>query len=466
MAMEINGKTKVCALIGHPAEHTLSPLMHNTLAKRLGIDMVYTAFDVEEADLADAIRGAYALGIHGLNITVPHKQAAMEHCVSVSDAARRIGAVNTLVRGRKKDGYTGDNTDAPGLKRALLAEGITVSGEDVIVIGAGGAARAVLMVCAAEKAKRIWLLNRTVERADRLAAEIAGATGYNRIEVMSVADHERIRLRAGHKAVCFQCTGVGMYPLTENAPIEDAAFFDKVSVVFDLIYRPQETRFMRMAREAGCTAYNGLKMLLYQGIESFERWFDVTVDDETAGEALEVIERNLTEKKTIVLTGFMGSGKSTIARLLSDLLDERLLDLDSEIEQRVQTTISDIFAVRGEEAFRAIESRILQEVARTEQPPFILSTGGGVPLRDANRKLMRELGTVVYLKTSPEEVFRRVQGDDSRPLLQTDDPFGTIESLGREREEYYRLVADFTIVTDGREPEDIAGEIVSKVFPE
>ena len=221
---------------------------------------------------------------------------------------------------------------------------------------------------------------------------------------------------------------------------------------------------MKEAAARGAVTHNGLRMLLYQGVAAFEHWFDVQVTKDMIEEVYQEMRHHLTDKKTIILTGFMGSGKTTIARLLSEMLDEPLIDLDTEIEQRVKTTIEDIFAVRGEEAFRDIETRILKEIASADRLPFILSTGGGVPLREENRKTLRETGTVVYLKTSPEVVYQRTLGDDSRPLLQTDNPLETIIAMEKERDACYRSAADVTIVTDTYSPEEVADRIIKKVF--
>lgn len=142
----MDAKTELCCLIGRPVEHSLSPLIHNTLAQRMGINMAYTAFCVEDADVAEAVKGAYALGVRGMNVTVPHKRAVMECLTDVDPLAAKIGAVNTLVRA--EGGFKGYNTDITGLDRELREAGIEIGGRSVIILGAGGASRAITYLCA------------------------------------------------------------------------------------------------------------------------------------------------------------------------------------------------------------------------------------------------------------------------------------------------------------------------------
>ena len=156
---EISGKTVLCALLGNPTEHSLSPLIHNSLAEAIKTDMAYTTFCVENDRLGEAVAGAYALGIKGMNVTVPYKEAVMEHLVGVDPIAKAIGAVNTLVR--TDGGYYGYNTDILGFIRELNEFGFDIKDRDVVIFGAGGVARAICFACAKEGASRIFILNRT-----------------------------------------------------------------------------------------------------------------------------------------------------------------------------------------------------------------------------------------------------------------------------------------------------------------
>lgn len=275
--MEINGRTRTCGLIGNPVEHTLSPLIHNTLAERLGQQLVYVPFHVEPGRLAEAVKGAEALNILGMNVTVPYKSEVIACLAKVDDLARNIGAVNTLVR--TEGGYKGYNTDMEGLYRAMQSEGIRIAEERIILLGAGGAARAVAWLCVAKGAERVYLLNRTLDRAETVAAEVNTSAGREAVRPMKLAEYEQI---PEGKYLAIQGTSVGLSPNDEDVVIADAAFYEKVHTGFDLIYNPWETKFMRLVKAHGGKAYNGLKMLLYQGIIAYELWNGVKVSEKDA----------------------------------------------------------------------------------------------------------------------------------------------------------------------------------------
>ena len=285
--MEINGKTKLMGIIGNPIEHTMSPVIHNTIAELTGENMAYLAFPVKE-DVEAAIKGAYVLGIQGMNVTVPYKSDVIEHLVSIDEQAGIIGAVNTLVR--VEGGYKGYNTDLPGLYRAMGSEGIEVKGAEVIILGAGGAARAAAFLCAFYQAKKVYILNRTLEKAVNVAEEVKEKTGFSDIIPMELGDYSKI---PGNGYLVLQATKVGLYPNVDETPMEDKAFFEKAAVVYDLIYTPEETKFMRLSRENGAEAYNGLKMLLYQGIAGYEMWNQTSVPEEVVEKVYEKLQQKV-----------------------------------------------------------------------------------------------------------------------------------------------------------------------------
>lgn len=275
--MIIDGKTRTCGLIGNPVEHTLSPVIHNTLAERLGHNMVYVPLLVEEGKLADAVKGADALNLLGMNVTVPYKSEVIASLQDIDTLAENIGAVNTLVK--VKGGYKGYNTDMEGLYRAMDSEGIRIEGEDIILLGAGGAARAVAYLCASKGAKKVYLLNRTIEKAQMVAGEVNRTIGRDVIVPMKLGDYTKLPDR---KFLAIQGTSVGLSPNVEDVVIADQAFYQKIHTGFDLIYSPWETRFMRLVKENGGVSYNGLKMLLYQGIIAYELWNGVQIAEEDA----------------------------------------------------------------------------------------------------------------------------------------------------------------------------------------
>lgn len=283
--MTIDGYTRTCGLIGNPVEHTLSPFIHNTLAKKLSHNLVYVPFHVEEGKVLSAVQGAYALNLLGLNVTVPYKSQVMEALLETDELAEKIGAVNTLVR--MEGGFKGYNTDMPGLYRAMNSEGIQIEGQEIILLGAGGAARAVALLCASKNASKVYLLNRSIEKAQAVAGEVNEKTGKNVILPMSLSDYHQL---PDQKFLAIQATSVGLYPDTGRAVIEDDAFYQKIHTGYDLIYKPSHTRFMQLVQKQGGKAYHGLKMLLYQGIIAYELWNDIAVSEEMAAEVYEVLK--------------------------------------------------------------------------------------------------------------------------------------------------------------------------------
>lgn len=273
--IKIDGKTATCGLIGNPVEHTMSPAIHNTLAKLMGHSLVYVPFLVDQGKLEAAVQGAKALHIKGLNVTIPYKTDVMDYVVELDPLAKQIGAVNTLVEA--DGGYKGYNTDMPGLYRAMTSEGIEIEGQNIIVLGAGGAARAVCFLCAFHNAKKIYLLNRTVDKARKIAEEVNNYLGWSMIEPMALADYDKL---PNEKMLAIQATSVGLAPNDDQVVIEEPAFYERVHTGYDLIYRPLETKFMKCVKASGGKAFHGLKMLLYQGVIAYELWNQVSVSEE------------------------------------------------------------------------------------------------------------------------------------------------------------------------------------------
>lgn len=263
----VSGKSKICGVMGCPIEHSLSPLMHNFYSERTGTDLIYAPFLVEPGRLKDAVSGAYALGFVGMNVTVPHKQEVMKYLAELDEAAKTIGAVNTLVR--MEGGFKGYNTDAAGFKRVMKESGIPVKDRSCILIGAGGAAMAAAFVLAEEGAEKVYVLNRSIDKARRLSQAIHAH--FNRscfipVELDAYRDIQETSMLA------VQTTSLGMHPDTEHALLEDSAFYKRIQTAIDIVYNPSETKFMRYVRQAGGRAIGGLPMLLYQGAMAYELW--------------------------------------------------------------------------------------------------------------------------------------------------------------------------------------------------
>ncbi len=280
--MKIDGYTRVCGVMGNPVEHTMSPAIHNTLAQALGENLVYVPFHVPEGHAGDAVRGAYALNLLGMNVTVPYKRDVVPFLKEIDPLAETIGAVNTLVR--TEGGFKGYNTDMPGLYRAMSEDGVGIEGEDVLILGAGGVARAVAILAVRKGARRILILNRTLEKAQRIAQEVNGLAPAGVQPARALALEECASL-PGDRYLAIQATNVGMFPKTEEAVIEDTAFYRKVHTGYDLVFNPSRTRFMDLVEENGGRAFGGLKMLLYQGIIAYELWTGAQVDAQLAERA-------------------------------------------------------------------------------------------------------------------------------------------------------------------------------------
>lgn len=287
--MIYNGHTRTCGLIGNPVEHTLSPLLQNYLAEEIGTNMVYVPFHVEKGRLGDAVRGADALNLLGCNVTVPYKSDVIEYLSEVDALAARIGAVNTLVRCEK--GFKGYNTDMPGLYRAMLSDGVNPKGKECVILGAGGVARAVGVMLLDKHAKAVYILNRTLEKAQCIVEELNEMAGFEFAKAFVLTDYEK--LPADRKFLVIQATNVGMHPNIEDVIIQDESFYQKVEVGYDLIFNPADTRFMQLTREAGGKSYNGVKMLVYQGIIAYELWNDVSISEDTAEVVNELVAEAL-----------------------------------------------------------------------------------------------------------------------------------------------------------------------------
>ncbi|WP_196811593.1 shikimate kinase [Butyrivibrio sp. VCD2006] len=462
MAKDIKGTTRVCGLIGNPVHHTMSPAIHNTLNELTDTDMVYVPFEVKENDVEAAIRGALALDLLGLNVTIPHKSAVIPHLKEIDDVAGRIGAVNTLVRTADGTGFKGYNTDYTGLLRSLQEKNTNLAGESVVILGAGGVARPAAFLCANEGAKEIFVLNRTFERAEQLCSDVNTYAGKELAIPMELSAYKE--LPVDRKYICLQMTQVGLYPDSDKAVIEDPEFYKMVKIGFDAVYRPLTTRFLQYCRDAGAVCVSGLKMLLYQGVDAYEKWNNITVSPKECEFVYGKLLSELLEGRNIVLTGFMGSGKSSVGKELCRILGYEMIDTDAEIEKEQNTSISQIFDTLGEEAFRDMETDYVKRLSEGQRSRTLLSVGGGLPVREENRRYLHEFGAVIFLKATPETVYDRVKDDDSRPLLRAEDVLERIKEIQEQRRPVYSAAADIEIDTDSKSLNDIASEIIEMLL--
>ncbi|MFC1909743.1 shikimate dehydrogenase [Chloroflexota bacterium] len=271
MKQSITGKTGICGVIGDPIEHTLSPAMHNAAYVNLGLDYVYLPFRVRVDDLRQAIEGMRAFNIRGLNVTIPHKVAVMQYLDKIDELAEKICAVNTIVN---DDGIlTGYNTDASGFLRPLLERKINPQGKNVVIIGAGGASRAISFILA-EKGTNLNILNRCeeLEWAVKLADRISQT--FDRPTKASELNESNLKKALATADILINATSVGMIPHEDKTPVSENLLRPGLTV-YDVVYNPLKTRLLEEAEKAGATTLGGIEMLAWQGASAFELWLGI-----------------------------------------------------------------------------------------------------------------------------------------------------------------------------------------------
>lgn len=264
----VRGTTTVVGVIGWPVAHSLSPPMHNAAFAYLGLDWVYVPFAVAPEDVGRAVEGVRALGIAGINVTIPHKAAVVPYLDELDQTVADLGVANTIHNtGGLLKGY---NTDGPGLLRSLDEAGCSVTGRRVALIGAGGAARAVAVAFARAGVASLAILNRTVAKAEELAAAVERMTGLKAVALPLTGEQAREAVEAAEVVV--DSTSVGMHPHCDEPPVIPADWLHAGQVVCDLTYNPRDTVLLKAARGRGATTVDGTGMLVHQGAIAFEIW--------------------------------------------------------------------------------------------------------------------------------------------------------------------------------------------------
>lgn len=403
--------------IGEHLSHSFSKEIHNMLA-----DYPYEIHEVEKARLDDFMAERDFLGI---NVTIPYKELVIPHLHYIDDAARRIGAVNTIVN---RDGLLyGYNTDFYGMSRLIAHAGVRIKGKRVAILGTGGTAKTAHAVCEALGASEII----SVSREERCG----------------VIDYASLSKKGSDIDVIINTTPVGMYPNIYASPvsIDD---FPNLSGVIDAIYNPLRSILVASAKERGIAAEGGLYMLVAQAVRAAE----IFLGEEFPKGTLEsVYERMLRSKENIVLIGMPASGKSTVGRILAEALGRELIDTDEVIEGEARMEISEIFAKYGEAEFRDMESRAVREVSKRTM--LVIATGGGAILREENVRALKSNGRLFFLNR-PEEMLIPT---DSRPLARNVD---AIKARYAERYPIYTGVADEMI--DGSLPAETVAQIIGE----
>ncbi len=405
----------IYGLIGERLGHSFSAEIH----ARLG-EEPYELRELAPEEVPAFLKDG---DFRGINVTIPYKKAVIPYLDEISETARAIGAVNTIVRRNGK--LYGDNTDAAGLDGLLKHIGADRKGKKVLILGTGGTSLTARHVAASLGAREVIRVSRSA-KGDAVSYEQAAAEH---------ADAE----------ILINTTPCGMYPRCGERPA-DLDSYPKLEAVADVIYNPLRTNLVLEARRRGIPAEGGLFMLTAQAVRAAELFRNREYPPETA----ERIWRELTrEKENIVMIGMPGSGKSTISAALQQRTGRPAADTDALIEAKAGKTIPEIFREDGEKAFRDLESEVIEEVsARGGQ---IIATGGGAVLRPENVAALRRNGRLILLERETESLTPTAD----RPLADTREK---MDRLWKEREPVYRAAADCTVRPAGT-PEETAREI-------
>ena len=408
---------KTYGCIGKKLAHSFSKEIHARLA-----DYEYHLIELAEEDLPSFFTRKE---FEAVNVTIPYKQAVIPYLDSVSDIARRIGAVNTVVnRDGKLFGY---NTDYYGMRALIRRVGLNLQGKKVLILGTGGTSKTARVVAADLGASEIRVVSR------RQTAEC-------------ITYEEATTLHANAEII-INTTPAGMYPDCGSRPI-DCSAFERLEGVIDAVYNPLSTNLVLDARKRGIPAEGGLYMLVMQAVVAVEKFLDTRIPEDTADRVFASV---LASKENVVLTGMPGSGKSTVGKRLR-LDGYEFIDTDEEIEKRCGCSIKSLIEAKGESYFRDLETEVIRDVSA--KSGRIISTGGGAILREENLQALRRNGRLFFL----DAPLSRLQATNDRPLSDTEDK---LARLYRQRIEIYRATADVT-VPNMETAEEEADYIVAK----
>ncbi len=274
----IDHSTKIVGIIGHPIKQSFSPKLHNSTFNKLGLNYIYLPFDVPPSNLKETLKAMGLLRIRGLNVTIPHKERIIQFMDHVSEEASTVGAVNTVVN--EGNQFFGYNTDVNGIVESLNPYKKEIAKNTATVIGAGGAARAVLYALIRNfKVSKINIINRTEERLDTIKAYFDEKMHFDNISVYELMPKENLEIYQSSNII-INTTSLGMAPNVDDTPTDLPKSFNSSQIVFDLVYNPLKTKFLELAENQGATIIDGLKMFAVQGAKSFELWTGTSIDAE------------------------------------------------------------------------------------------------------------------------------------------------------------------------------------------
>lgn len=407
-------------LIGEKLGHSFSAQIHQKLKSH-----PYVLCELSHDEIKAFMT---AKDFSAINVTIPYKTTVIPYLSHISEQAKAIGAVNTVVNcGGELWGY---NTDFFGMQSLIERVGITLTNKKVAILGTGGTSKTALAVAKYLGAKEILIVSRR--------------------EGEGVITYDELTNRQSDVNVIINTTPVGMYPNTEASPV-DISSFANLEGVIDAIYNPLRTQLVLDAQKRGIKAEGGLYMLVAQAVRASELFLDCTYDADTAER---IYGELLSKTENIVLSGMPGAGKSTVGKRLTQTLDRELFDLDEEIVRTAGCPISEIFANAGEETFRNLETRVLREVLANKKG-IILATGGGAILRDENIDLLHRNGKIYFI----DRPLSALLPTADRPLASSAEAIRQ-----RYQERYARYCATADVHIDGDGSVDAVAERIRKEF--
>ena len=390
-----------CGLLGEKLGHSYSPQIHAELA-----DYDYRLYERRPEEVEQFVRyGDW----RGMNVTIPYKKTVMQYCSELSDTARKIGAVNTLLK--RDDGTIyGDNTDAFGFEILLRSLRFDPAGQKALILGSGGASAMAQAVLGGLGAK-VFVISRGGEN-----------------------NYENIKEKHADAALIVNTTPVGMYPKNGISPV-DVRMFSSLKAVVDVVYNPARTALMLQAEEMSIPFAGGLIMLVAQAKRSAEIFLGKEIPDSE----LDRIHRQLSfQMQNLIRIGMPGSGKSTIAKMLAERLSRPCFEADQEIVRAAGMSIPDIFKAEGENGFRMRETEVLRDLGK--RSGAVISTGGGCITRRENYPLLHQNGIVIRLRRDIDKLPK-----EGRPLsLKTD-----LNKMAEIRNPLYEAFADYTVDNNG-----------------
>ena len=407
----------IFGLLGKTLTHSFSPQIHRILG-----DYDYHLFEVEPDCLSDFFHNK---SFDGINVTIPYKKSVIPFCDEISNKAKRIGSINTIIK--KPDGSLyGDNTDYFGLKYLLTSQNINVTDKKVLILGSGGSSLTVKTILEDFQASKIITVSRT------------GEVNYDNIYNHSDTD------------IIINTTPVGMYPDFDKELI-NLSEFKACSYVIDLIYNPFRTNLLISAKKLGIPYSNGMSMLAAQAFRSAELFLDKTLYISK----IETIIKKINNLETnIVLIGMPGCGKSLTAKFLGKETGCNVIDTDDIIEKSTSMSISEIFSKQDEKAFRKIESKVVSDINQIKSS--IISVGGGAVLSSENRNVLMRNGVIIYLQRQPENL-----SFNGRPLS-TD--LNQVLKMADIRTPIYNSMADISISVIENDINATINNIMSKIY--